>query len=135
MTCLPHMVALCAALTGSPSVIDGDTLRFGSQSVRLFGIDAEERREPHGQGATQALRQIVAGAAYVRCVPDGSSTYGRVVVTCYTAQGEDIAALMVRQGHALDCARYSQGRYRHMEPPGVRLRLMQKAYCTPRSAR
>lgn len=135
MTCLPSMVALCATLTGSPSVVDGDTLRFGALSVRLQGIDAEERREPHGHLATQALRHIVAGTAYVRCVPDGSSTHSRVVAVCYTAKGEDIGALMVAQGYALDCARYSKGRYRPLEPQGVRLRLMQKAYCEPASSR
>lgn len=135
MTCLPSMVALCATLTGSPSVVDGDTLRFGALSVRLQGIDAEERREPHGHQATQALRRIVSDTAYVRCVPDGSSTHSRVVAVCYTAKGEDIGALMVAQGYALDCARYSKGRYRPLEPQGVRLRLSSKPYCAPSSTR
>lgn len=135
MTCLPSIIALCATLTGSPSVVDGDTLRFTTHTVRLHGIDAEERHEPNGPRATQALRQIVAGTAYVRCVPDGNYTHNRVVASCYTAKGEDIGALMVTRGYALDCARYSKGRYRPLEPQGVRLRLLAKAYCAPFPAR
>ena len=127
-------LALCTVLTGSPTVTDGDTLRFGAHKVRLFGIDAEEASEPHGSSATQALRQIVAATPHVICLshPNAPRSHGRLVANCYTAKGEDIAALMVAQGHALDCARYSYGYYRPMEPSGVRLRLMQKAYCVER---
>lgn len=34
--------AAAQALTGAATVIDGDTLRFGEQRVRLWGIDAPE---------------------------------------------------------------------------------------------
>lgn len=129
MTCLPAMAALCAALQGSPSVVDGDTLRFGSQSVRLHGVDAEERHEPNGPAATAGLRRIVAGTAHVRCFPTGETTHKRVVAICYTAEGYDIGALLVAHGLALDCTRYSEARYRYMEPAGARARLLSKPYC------
>lgn len=135
MTCLPSVMALCATLSGSPHVVDGDTLRFFTHTVRLHGIDAEERHEPNGPAATAGLRRIVSGTRYITCTPDGRYTHGRVVAICYTAEGYDIGAMLVRQGLVLDCARYSKGRYRHMEPQGVRLRLTQKPYCTPSSAR
>jgi endonuclease YncB( thermonuclease family) len=135
MTCIPHMLALCASLHGVPAVIDGDTLRFPTHTVRLQGIDAEERHEPYGPSATQALRRIVAGTAYIQCIPSGTVSHTRVVATCYTAEGYDVAAMLVEQGYALDCARYSQGRYRQFEPHGVRLRLTSKHYCDRRSTR
>ena len=138
----PCVLALCAALQGSPHVVDGDTLRFGSQSVRLMGIDAEERKEDHGPRATAHLRSIVSSTPHLRsivsstpriqCIPSDNRTYGRIVATCYTADGRDIAMLMVSGGYALDCERYSKGRYRPFEPPGARQTLAQKPYCNTR---
>lgn len=125
-------LALCALLQGSPYVVDGDTLRFGSRSVRLMGIDAEERTEVHGPRATSALRAIVSSTPKIQCVPTEDRTYGRIVASCYTADGRDIAQLMVQGGYVLDCERYSKGRYRPFEPPGVRQTLAQKPYCNPR---
>jgi len=132
VACLPTVVALCAALQGSPYVVDGDTLRFGSQAVRLYGVDAEERSEPNGPAATAGLRRIVAGTAYIRCVPTGDTTHRRVVAQCFTAEGQDVAAMLITQGLALDCPRYSRGAYSQYEPKGVRERLAPKPYCTPR---
>jgi len=123
------VLSLCAALQGSPSVVDGDTLRFGKQSVRLLGIDAEERDEPHGPQAKDGLRRIVSATAHIKCQPTGDTTHGRVVATCYTAEGWDVAQLLVYQGLVLDCARYSGGRYRKYEPSTARATLAQKPYC------
>lgn len=128
----PCLMALCALLHGSPHVVDGDTLRFGAQTVRLMGIDAEERRENHGPRATAHLRSIVSSTPHIQCIPSDNRTHGRIVATCYTADGRDIAMLMVSGGYALDCERYSKGRYRPFEPPGARQTLAQKPYCSPR---
>lgn len=135
MACPPAMLALCASLTGSPSVVDGDTLRFATRSVRLYGIDAPERFTPQGFAATAALKRLVATRQPVQCIPTGAVSHGRVVATCYTARGHDLGAILVQHGHALDCWRYSGGRYRAFEPHGVRLRLTQSAYCAPRTTR
>jgi endonuclease YncB( thermonuclease family) len=126
-------LSLCAVLQGTPYVVDGDTLRFGKQSVRLFGIDAEERNEPNGPRATEGLRRIVAATAYIKCQPTGDTTYNRVVATCHTAEGWDVAQLLVYQGLVLDCARYSGGRYRSYEPSTARATLAQKPYCWRKS--
>jgi endonuclease YncB( thermonuclease family) len=130
---LCHIIAICSALVGTPSVVDGDTLRFGSHSVRLFGIDAEERNEPNGPRATDGLRRIVASTSSIRCEPTGDRTHNRVVATCYTKEGKDVAALLVYQGFVLDCARYSGGRYRSLEPFEIRRVLTQKPYCRDRA--
>lgn len=130
----PCLIAtvLCS-LQGHPHVVDGDTLRFGKQSVRLHGIDAEERNEPHGPRATEGLRRIISATREVKCQPTGDTTYNRVVARCYTAEGFDVAQLLVYQGLVLDCARYSGGRYRQYEPPEARRILIQKPYCRTRT--
>lgn len=125
-------LTLCAILQGPPSVVDGDTLRIGSQSIRLFGIDAEERREPNGPRATEGLRQIVASSQYVRCHHNNDTTHKRVVAVCYTPDGQDIGQIMVARGYVLDCERYSRGYYRQFEPQGVRSTLTAKSYCRSR---
>ena len=131
---MPPLCALtvCAVLQGSPFVVDGDTLRIGGQSIRLFGIDAEERREANGPRATEALRQIVASSPYVRCHHNDTTSHKRVVAVCYTADGQDIGQTLVARGYVLDCERYSRGYYRQFEPQGVRSTLTAKGYCRSR---
>jgi endonuclease YncB( thermonuclease family) len=49
------------------AVSEGDTVKFGKQIVRLFGIDAPEKRQPRDDGKwfpgplAEALVQIIAG--------------------------------------------------------------------------
>lgn len=47
---------------------------------------------------------------------------------CY-ADGEDIGAAVIAAGHALDCRRYSGGRYRHLETPAAKSRIRRAGYC------
>ena len=107
------MKILCALifacnLVGYGYGIDGDTLHIGSQSVRLQGVDAEELNEPNGPAAKEAMRQIIQGHT-ITCEPQGQS-YNRIVATCHTEAGLNINAEIIRQGYALDCARYSNGK-------------------------
>lgn len=113
--------------TGWAYVVDGDTVSMGIWHYRLNGIDAEELNEPHGQQAKTALKLII-GEEMVTCKTNGTMSYNRYVATCYV-NGKNIGAEMVRLGFALDCARYSGGRYRALEPDGIRARLIQKPYC------
>jgi micrococcal nuclease len=122
-------LGICAAIVGSPTVVDGDTLRFGKETVRIFGIDAEERNEPNGPRAADSLRRIVAASHTIRCEPTGDQTHKRTVAICYTASGNDVAMMLVAGGYVLDCARYSGGRYRQYEPANIRNQLTQKPYC------
>ncbi|WP_164833233.1 thermonuclease family protein [Sinorhizobium meliloti] len=41
----------------------------------------------------------------------GNDRYRRLVGSCYRADGAEVAAWMVRHGHALDWPQYSQGVY------------------------
>jgi endonuclease YncB( thermonuclease family) len=130
---LAFLAGLCSTIIGSPTVVDGDTLKFGNQSVRLLGVDAEEMREPNGPRAKEGLRWIVSSSSYIRCEPTGEESHKRVVASCYMADGQDVARVLITQGLALDCARYSGGRYRKYEPIGIRNHLTQKPYCRSKS--
>lgn len=114
-------------LIGPAHVWDGDTLTVQGQAVRLAGIDAEELSEPHGFEARTHLDNLVAGKI-VTCDWSGYS-YKRVVGVCYLPDRQSINARMVADGYALDCAHYSRGLYRSLEPAGARMKLIQKLYC------
>lgn len=92
-------------------VVDGDTLHVrldsGPEKVRLHGVDTPEARAPWGREATQALRDLVAGGR-VELQPvedDPRDRYDRLVAVVY-ADGIDVNAALVRQGHAWAYRRY-----------------------------
>jgi endonuclease YncB( thermonuclease family) len=123
-------------IEGPVRVIDGDTIVVAGVHVRLNGIDAEEVAhpgypvaDPHGEGARAVMQEIVGIGSPVRCNLNGEKSYDRVVGVCFNALGRDIGGEIVRRGAALDCAHYSGGRYRFLEPHGVRTRLKQASYC------
>jgi endonuclease YncB( thermonuclease family) len=94
-----------------PLVTDGDTLRFGKDRVRLWGIDAPEihQRCPDrwlaGIEASRKMRELVKGH-HVICENRGHDRYGRMIGLC-RADGVDIQAAMVRAGMAWAFVRYS----------------------------
>jgi micrococcal nuclease len=129
---LPASSAPPRVLDGVPRVLDGDTIVVAGVHLRLNGIDAEEvshPSEPYGPAARAGLQSIVGIGAPVRCVLNGDRSHERYIATCFNLRGQDIAAELIRQGLALDCARYSGGRYRRLEPREARVRLRQKPYC------
>ena len=136
------IIGLCASLYGTPPAIqgypsayDGDTLYFGSQSVRLYGIDAEEMDEPNGKAARDALRLLLKNSLTVRSFPQGDPSHGRPVAHCYTSNNVSLNAAMVSMGKALDCPRYSRGEFARFEPANIRSKLKQKPYCNPNGQR
>jgi endonuclease YncB( thermonuclease family) len=107
--------SLGSALTGAPSVIDGDTLAFGPMRVRLFGIDAPEARQACqydgrqyacGQLATAELQRLVEGAA-LTCQPVALDQFRRIVARCSRQDGLDVAEELVARGWALAFRRFS----------------------------
>ncbi len=104
-------------LEGAAKVIDGDTIEIAGNRIRLHGIDALEGRQhcrkaggtswACGEAAARALRMMTAGGR-TSCRVHGRDEHGRVVATCYDADGVDLNGWMVRQGLALAYRRYSR---------------------------
>ena len=112
-------------------VRDGDTIVVSGIPVRLNGIDAPETSNRYGREARNFMSRLVRGRT-LTCELNGERTYDRWVGVCFVKNdGEfvDIGAVLIANGFALDCARYSGGRYRAIEPAGARQRLLQANYC------
>ena len=104
-------------MRGVASVVDGDGIAIAGTEVRLQGLAAPEDRrgrvDPGGKEATAALQALVEGKPVV-CFLDGTKTRGRPVGVC-EYQGVDVATILVRDGFARDCPRFSKGRYADAE--------------------
>lgn len=98
-----------AYISGGATVIDGDTLEIGGNSIRLADIDApplhylcEDRsgaKVPCGQRAALYLRELI-GLSTVTCIPIGRDSYTREVARC-SARVADLGGAMVRAGWAI----------------------------------
>ncbi len=109
-------------------VRDGDTIEVEGVPIRLNGLAAPESDEPGGTEATAVMERIVHQVRWLRCELTGETSYDRQIGTCFTLGGQDIAALMVAQGVARDCPRYSGGRYAEYETDASRA-LPLPEYC------
>jgi endonuclease YncB( thermonuclease family) len=96
-------------------ITDGDSLRRGSQRIRLFGIDAPEldqecrdgdgRLYACGQSARRALQDLI-GSSEISCDIVERDKYGRDVARC-RKDGLEINREMVRLGWAIAYERHS----------------------------
>ena len=100
-----------ATPAAAQNITDGDTIKLSGTTYRLHGIDAPELKQdcpdgwPAGRLATTRLQQLIQGRTIV-CEERDRDRYGRVVAVC-RASGEDLGAIMVRQGMAWAFVRYS----------------------------
>ena len=96
-------------------VVDGDTIRarIGGESeeirIRLYGIDAPERRQPYGQQATRAMKSLTNGEQAEMEVMD-KDRYGRTVALIRVG-GQDINERMVADGYAWVYPRYCRAAF------------------------
>lgn len=109
-------------IRGRAWVIDGDTIDINGTRIRLAGIDAPEMDHPHGKSAKWALANLCKGQE-VRAVFEGDMSHDRTVATCYLPDGRDLSAELVQAGLAIDWPKFSGGKYRHLEPEGIRKKL------------
>ena len=103
-------------ISGTASVIDGDTLEIRSKRIRLHGIDAPESAQNCqdaagkdwrcGQRAALALSDRI-GRRPVSCEVKDTDRYGRSVAAC-SAGGESLNAWMVANGWAMAYRQYSK---------------------------
>lgn len=119
-------------------VVDGDTLDWEGRRWRIAAIDTPERGEPGYAPARDRLKALVAHG--VRCQPNGQEAQGRAVGSCFTLKGEDVAAVLAREGLAAVCHnRQEAPAYAAAEraAQGARLGLWasgsyrRKGYCPP----
>ena len=96
-------------------IVDGDTFYLSGlkDRIRVWGIDAPEMKDRAGRKAKLALGRIV-GRDPLRCQMKEKDRYGRHVALCTLPDGRDIAAEMIREGHAVEFKRYSKGYYRNI---------------------
>lgn len=118
----PPEIPASRQLLGKAWVIDGDTIVVSKIKVRLAGIDAPELDQPWGQKSKWAMVRICKGQR-IRVELTGETSYDRLVGTCYLDDGTDIGAELIKEGLALDGGHFSQGKYRHLEPEGIRRKL------------
>ena len=112
-------------------VRDGDTIEVGKIPIRLNGVSAPELDEPLGQKSKQFMVDLVNGQR-VRCELNGTKTYDRFVGVCYRGD-RDIGAMVIEAGLALDCPRFSGGRYKAVETVAARSAIKLPRYCGERS--
>ena len=103
-------------LIGIPKVIDGDTIKINNISIRLHGIDTPENNQRCkdknnlfyfcGRVATKRLISII-DQSKIKCDEKDKDKYGRVVAVCFRS-GEDINAMMVKEGMGIAYRYYSK---------------------------
>jgi micrococcal nuclease len=79
-------------------VVDGDTVYLSDGAkIRLYGIDAPERRQPYGLDARDALAAMAAGP--VRSEATGRDRYGRTIAVVWI-DGVNVNRELIRMGAA-----------------------------------
>jgi endonuclease YncB( thermonuclease family) len=96
--------------TGEARASDGDSLRIGSDRIRLVGLDAPELDQvcwrdngsewPCGRAARDHMAVLLSHGA-VACSTTGTDKYGRFLATCESALGDDLGASQVENGFAI----------------------------------
>jgi len=88
------------------TVVDGDTVRFGPQTVRLFGIDAPERSQTCDDGhwragllARKALEDFISGRPVNCKLVDTDKKTNPPVAQCFAGE-DDLQEKMVAAGWA-----------------------------------
>jgi endonuclease YncB( thermonuclease family) len=78
--------------------IDGDTFAYGSQRIRVQGLNAPELADPGGFEASQRLASLLREGP-VRIVPKATDRYGRTVAQVFV-NDRDVASVLKGEGYA-----------------------------------
>ncbi|WP_340301742.1 thermonuclease family protein [Roseobacter sp. HKCCD5988] len=108
-------------------VRDVDTIELGGVAIRLNGIDGPELSTDVGQAAKQFMTSLVLNREVV-CDLTGERSHDRLIGVCHL-NGEDIGATAIENGFALDCRRYSGGRYADLELQSAITAIQRASYC------
>ena len=111
---LAIVLVAAASISGTASVIDGDTIEIHGKRIRLHGIDAPESKQTCtaageswrcGQQAALALSEKI-GRRPVTCDDRKRGKYGRTIAVC-SVGGENLNEWLVSEGWALAYRAYS----------------------------
>ena len=119
-----HQNSFALVLEGVPRVIDGDSLEINSNKIRLFGIDAPEKKQtckkPYliisfinfqrdykcGLMVTNKLNKFINNKT-VKCISENKDQYNRNLSICYLKK-IDINSWLVKNGYAVAYNKYSK---------------------------
>ena len=105
-------------------VIDGDTIKIEKKKIRLFGIDAPEKKQkckkpwltilfmtfnkdyPCGEISTLKLKKKINNK-FITCKSTNKDKYKRFIAECFKDE-TNINRWMVRNGHAVVYKKYSK---------------------------
>ena len=111
-------------ILGNVKVIDGDTIKIDKKKIRLFGIDAPEKKQlckkiflnflflsfekkyPCGRISTQKLKNLINNEI-IKCYVEGKDRYKRKLAICFRNK-LNINSWLVRNGHAVSYKKYSK---------------------------
>ena len=103
-------------ISGFAVVTDGDTIKILNNKIRLYGIDAPEKKQNCTKNAKEYNCGIVATEALiskisrnvVKCsIQKNKDRYNRFIGVCFVDQ-ENLNKWMVRNGYAIAYRRYSK---------------------------
>ena len=76
--------------------VDGDTIRYGTDRIRIRGYHAPELSEPGGREAAMRLEQLMQDGT-IKIIPHGRDVYGRTLADVFV-NGQNVADVMTRAG-------------------------------------
>ncbi|OYT24708.1 MAG: hypothetical protein CCU27_02745, partial [Nitrospira sp. UW-LDO-02] len=76
--------------------VDGDTIRYGTDRIRIRGYNAPELSEAGGREAALRLEQLMQEGT-INIVPHGRDVYGRTLADVFV-NGQNVAEVMTGEG-------------------------------------
>ncbi|SRR6056297_1224987 len=78
-------------------VRDGDTIEVEGVPIRFGSLDCPEMNTSAGQRAAERMRTLVSGET-LTCHLNGRTSYDRKIGSCRLPDGQDLGAVMMREG-------------------------------------
>ena len=111
--CVFSIVSLSYAQKFQVKVVgisDGDTFTAINRDklqlkIRIYGIDAPEKKQDYGQKAKQVLSDCIFGKVVMVDV-QSQDGWGRYISYVYTPEGKDVSLLMLQNGMAWHFKKY-----------------------------
>ena len=116
--------SFATSFQGVPRVIDGDSLEINNNKIRLFGIDAPEKKQickkPYltisflnfykkyecGAMVAKKLKKLINNKE-IKCISENKDQYNRFLSICYLKK-RDINSWLVKNGYAVAYKQYSK---------------------------